>query len=242
MHVLKCIDFNFNLFFSGIYLTVSMAVASVSVILTVLVLKLHHCAPNQKHIPSWVRHYVLGFLARVVRCSCVSAKVQYIQARKTRKRTSDSGFTDTEASTKLINDVESLTRNHLKIDTISGSFKRNCNHTSSFINDIRGSKMNLDVRDNSMSNRSSFTEEDLNLNTRKDIRSGSMDEILKYLKLMVAKSDAEDAETDIVDEWKQVALVVDRLFFWMFLLLTIFSTIILLVIVPAFKYISDEGI
>ena len=95
-----------------------------------------------------------------------------------------------------------------------------------------------------MSNRSSFTEEDLNLNTRKDtcIRNSSMDEILKYLKFMVAKSDAEDAETDVVDEWKQVALVVDRLFFWLFLLLTIFSTIILLVIVPAFKYISDEGI
>ena len=221
-----------------------MAVTSVSVILTVFVLKLHHCAPNQKRVPSWVRHYVLGFLARIVRCSCVSAKVQYIQARKTRKRTSDNGFNDTEASTKLINDVESLTRNHLKIDTISGSFKRNCNHTSSFINDIRDSKMNLDVRDNSMSNRSSFTEEDLNLNTRKDtcIRKGSMDEILKYLKFMVAKSDAEDAATDIADEWKQVALVVDRLFFWLFLLLTIFSTIILLVIVPAFKYISEEGI
>lgn len=220
-----------------------MAVASVSVILTVLVLKLHHCAPNQKHVPSWVRHYVLGFLARLVRCSCVSAKVQYINARKNRKRTNDSEFADTEASTKLINDIESLTRNHLKIDTISGSFKRNCNHTSSMINDIKGgSKLNLDIRDRSLSNRSSFAEEDLNFNAKRDIRPGAMDEILKYLKLMVAKSDAADAENDIVDEWKQVALVVDRLFFWLFLLLTIFSTIILLVVVPAFKYISEEGI
>ena len=219
-----------------------MAVASVSVILTVLVLKLHHCAPNQKHIPSWVRHYVLGFLARLVRCSCVSAKVQYIHARRSRKKPNDSGFADSEVNTKLLNEVESLTRNHLKIDTISGSFKRNCNHTSSMINDIRGSKLNLDIRDRSVSNRSSFAEEDLNLNTKRDTRTSAMDEILKYLKFMVAKTDAEDAETDIVDEWKQVALVVDRLFFWLFLLITIFSTIILLVIVPAFKYITDEGI
>ena len=219
-----------------------MAVASVSVILTVLVLKLHHCAPNQKRVPSWVRHYVLGFLARFVRCSCVSARIQYIHARKVRKKTKDNGVADSEASTKLLNEVESLTRNHLKIDTISGSFKNNYNRTSSIINNVSDSKINLNFKDGTLSNRSSCADVDSHVTTNRENGSNVMGEILKYLKFMMQKSDAEDDETDIVDEWKQVALVVDRLFFWLFLLLTIFSTLVLLVVVPAFKYITDEGI
>jgi hypothetical protein len=49
-----------------------MAVASVSVILTVLVMKLHHCAPQQKRVPKWVRIVVLRILAKLVRCDCTS--------------------------------------------------------------------------------------------------------------------------------------------------------------------------
>ena len=228
--------------FAGIYLTVSMAVASVSVILTVLVLKLHHCAPNQKRVPGWVRHYVLGFLARFVRCSCISARVEYIHALKVRKKPRDNLVADSEASTKLLSENESLSRNHLKIDTISGSFKRNFNRTSSVMNNINDSKLNLNFRGGSVSNRSSYVEDESQMTSNKKKGSPVMDEILKYLRFMMQKSDGEDAENDIVDEWKQVALVVDRLFFWLFLLLTILSTILLLVVVPAFKYISEEGI
>ncbi|KAH3833075.1 hypothetical protein DPMN_106376 [Dreissena polymorpha] len=67
-----------------------------------------------------------------------------------------------------------------------------------------------------------------------------MEDIVKYLKVLVVKSDAEDIETDVVDEWKQVALVIDRLFFWMFMLITVAPSVIILVIVPSFKYIDDE--
>jgi hypothetical protein len=61
-------------------------------------------------------------------------------------------------------------------------------------------------------------------------------EILKYLKYLVAKSDDTDAEEDIISEWKQVALVVDRLMFWTFLLITIVSTLVILVFVPVSAY------
>ena len=47
----------------GIYLTVSKAAASVAVIITVLIMKLHHCSPKQWRVPKWVRIMVLGILA-----------------------------------------------------------------------------------------------------------------------------------------------------------------------------------
>lgn len=73
-------------------------------------------------------------------------------------------------------------------------------------------------------------------------RLSGMEDVLKYLKVMVAKSDAEDEETYIVDEWKQVALVVDRLLFWSFLCITIISTVILLVVVPGIRRYNSDGL
>ena len=67
-------------------------------------------------------------------------------------------------------------------------------------------------------------------------------EILKYLKYLVAKSDDTDAEEDIISEWKQVALVVDRLMFWTFLLITIVSTLVILVFVPVSAYDNFSGL
>ena len=42
---------------SGIYLTISMAVTSISVILTVCVLKLHHCGPHQVEVGHHHHHH-----------------------------------------------------------------------------------------------------------------------------------------------------------------------------------------
>ena len=55
---------------AGIYLTISMAVTSVSVILTVFVLKLHHCGPHQTEVPPWIRKWILTHLARAIKCQC----------------------------------------------------------------------------------------------------------------------------------------------------------------------------
>lgn len=227
----------------GIYLTVSMAVASVSVILTVVVLKLHHCSPNQKKIPPWVRHYVLGYLARIVRCSCIHSKCPIPNRRSTSASDADIDMKDLQ--TKLLRQMETVTlnngNNRLNVDNISRLHLGNHLKNSS-MNDMNSSRVNLDFKDISVSNRSSMIEEDLVSGSRKDRGFTTMEDILKYLKVLVVKSDAEDAEHEVVDEWKQVALVVDRLFFWMFLLITVLSSVIILVIVPSFKIVEDYGI
>ncbi|KAK3098547.1 hypothetical protein FSP39_020530 [Pinctada imbricata] len=69
----------------GIYLTVSMASASVSVVLTVLVLKLHHCSPKQTRVPGIIRVAVLGILAKLVRCSCKGGVKSIKRVYKTRR-------------------------------------------------------------------------------------------------------------------------------------------------------------
>ena len=51
-----------------------MAVTSVSVILTVFVLKLHHCGPHQTEVPPWIRRWILTYLARAIKCQCTSTR------------------------------------------------------------------------------------------------------------------------------------------------------------------------
>lgn len=221
-----------------------MAVASVSVILTVVVLKLHHCSPNQKKIPRWVRHYLLGYTARIVRCSCIGNSCPFLPMRKVPSTEADMDMN--ELQTKLLRQVESITQNSgntcLNRETISRNHV-NTNARNTSVNDTNNSKVNLDLRDYSacISNRSSSVDDESSINLKRDKSASTMEDILKFLKILVVKSDAEEAETDVVNEWKQVALVVDRLFFWLFLLITIFSTVIILVIVPSFKYIEDDG-
>lgn len=54
----------------GIYLTISMAVTSLSIILTVVVLKLHYSGHKVYAVPVWLRSLVLERLASVVYCRC----------------------------------------------------------------------------------------------------------------------------------------------------------------------------
>lgn len=219
-----------------------MAVASVSVILTVVVLKLHHCSPHQKKIPRWVRHFVLGHLAKIVRCSCIKPCKNL--SRKSSTYESEVGMK--ELQTKLLRQMENITLKNgssgLNIETSSrNNVNANARNLAS-MNEMNNSKANLDLREFSISNRSSMNEEEAITTARRDRSLTTMEDILKYLKVLVIKSDAEDAENEVVDEWKQVALIVDRLFFWLFLLITILSSVVILVIVPSFKYVADDGI
>ena len=54
------------------------------------------------------------------------------------------------------------------------------------------------------------------------------------------KREEEEAEEDINDEWKQAAVIIDRLMFWVFMIITVFSAFVILVLVPAAKFTEDR--
>ncbi|KAL3865422.1 hypothetical protein ACJMK2_042812 [Sinanodonta woodiana] len=231
----------------GIYLTVSMATASVSVILTVLVLKLHHCSPHQRPIPHWVRRYVLSSLGRYVRCSIIPNFRKYFRTGKYLEPSEQSLANTTDhddIQNQLAKKVESLIREHKSVfDDVNRNTGTQPKCVMSKMNDIQmnDNRINVDFRENTTtSSRSSNIDEEVF--PKPDKTQTSSEEILKYLKILVAKNDERDAEGDIINEWKQVALVVDRMLFWIFLASTIFSSIIILVIVPAAHYSEKDGI
>lgn len=61
-------------------------------------------------------------------------------------------------------------------------------------------------------------------------------EILRQLRLIVARMDETGRRRDVIAEWRQVAVVIDRLLFRVFLTTTVISSVIVLVLVPLYSH------
>ena len=88
---LRCRTFHLPFCWTGIYLTVTMAMTSMSIILTVFVLQLHHVGPHQKRVPRWMWTLVIEVFAPIV-CLChISQRYRYLGARLTKGQASNLG-------------------------------------------------------------------------------------------------------------------------------------------------------
>jgi len=57
----------------------------------------------------------------------------------------------------------------------------------------------------------------------------------RHLKHLINKQKHEEDRNEIINEWKLMALIMDRLLFWLFASLTILSTVLCLIIIPCLK-------
>ena len=193
-----------------------MAVTSISVILTVFVLKLHHCGPHQAEVPRWMRYLVLKVLARIVRCQCSGLEDKKNKNRRNRKKKNNKlpPNENAEVCLRLVNEV-------------------NMNKHSP-VAEFRSNTANRNGRQDTSPTGMNTTS--LTFDPSVDLkRLTVMEEILKYLKIMVAKRDEDDSENEVINEWRQVAAVMDRFFFWFFLLTTMAATLVMMVFIPLFR-------
>lgn len=58
------------------------------------------------------------------------------------------------------------------------------------------------------------------------------EEILRTLRYILQRQEQEDHRIRVVNEWRQIALVIDRILFWIFFVVTVVSSLSFLVIVP----------
>lgn len=204
-----------------------MALTSISVILTVCILKLHHGSPQQKEVPRWLHNFIFNGLNRLVHCRCTRVKRKRSRRQDRGKYTSKLLSENTEACLRLVN--EPSKRAHSPVAEF-----RHHGHNNAFTEQIHMNDLN-----HSNSNNSTDTG-----TIHQDIKRLSvMEEILHYLKLIVARRDFDDDEHDVMSEWQAVAAVCDRFLFWLFLTKTIVITLLLMVIIPSLRYsFYDENV
>lgn len=69
-------------------------------------------------------------------------------------------------------------------------------------------------------------------NEKSDSSSSTAEEMLKILRYLIWRQDLEDQHNRIVHEWRLLALAIDKVLFWVFLVITVISSLSFLVIIP----------
>jgi hypothetical protein len=57
----------------------------------------------------------------------------------------------------------------------------------------------------------------------------------QHLKYLINKQKHEEDRNEVINEWKLMALIMDRLLFWLFTFFTVISTVLCLIIIPFLK-------
>lgn len=196
----------------GIYLTAVMAITSISVVMTVIVLNFHYRGPSRKEVPPWLRHIVLD---RSLTSCCIKHPRNYSVRRNhypdaVHHRDTDSDLRPLEAFRLTVEGVNVEDRSKAELLDMSSS--------------------------ESINNPTDVTRNNSSAPRHRRCRCGSskrvQDEVLRTLRYLLEKQEREDRMTRTVNEWRQMALVIDRVLFWIFLVITAVSSICFLVIIP----------
>ena len=181
---------------------------------------------------------VLNFMARMLHCQCGGAPDQQ-KSRKKRKKNKQAqrlSQENAEVCLRLVNEchinkrspVAEFRANKINIgnNTTHNGRHGNCNPGHEYFCHGHGNEYNTEYTTTSL----------IETSGNPDVRRLTvMEEILKYLKIMVAKRDEDDQEAEIINEWQQVAMVMDRFLFWSFLGCTVIATVIMMVIIPVVR-------
>lgn len=186
--------------------------------MTVFVLNLHHRGPSRNAVPAWIRGILLGPIQSIL---CVGKNDRIPTGRQGSRflRTMSLRATLENIAQELQNEAQ--LKNGVMADTIVTDGQGTTLHNETRC-DVR-----LLPNDNHQRPRRGIQV--------KNLHTKSHEEIVRNLQSILDKHEKEDRDYEIIQEWRKVAQVVDRILFWIFLFGTLSSTLIILVITPAVK-------
>uniref|UniRef100_A0A914DII9 Uncharacterized protein n=1 Tax=Acrobeloides nanus TaxID=290746 RepID=A0A914DII9_9BILA len=194
----------------GMYLTAVMTLTSCSVILTVMILNFHHRGPFNKPVPKWARSLVLDKLRRLLRMKLEPVIIGDYSL---------SGVTSNGVIRRISTRLDS---NDFILSNLNHEAENQLHETTEFLGlDTSGGDAAV-------------------IRKKKKKMSELHQQLLRTLQSLMKKQDGEDKGQMKAHEWRQVAQVIDRLFFWIFLIATASITCLLLVIIP-YVYHSNES-
>ncbi|KAL4623923.1 neuronal acetylcholine receptor subunit alpha-2-like [Arapaima gigas] len=211
----------------GEYLLFTMIFVTLSIVITVFVLNVHHRSPRTHTMSQWVRSVFLGSVPRwlfmkrpatggrhqpplVRRTPCGCSQVPLLSASGSWMRETDVDRQDVEPETGGPRSITFPPTALRQPDTGSPSQQLNWHHleVGSGINPCQ----HQDQTNNLMSDSS------LPL-------TPSILRALEGVHYIAEHLRAEDTDFSVKEDWKYVAMVIDRIFLWMFILVCLLGTI-----------------
>ena len=182
-----------------------MAITTLSMVLTVFVLNLHHI--NDRPVPAWLKTFMLHYLARLM-CMCQFIPREIPDEQDTEKR-NKYRVTPNSLGNAVGNQIGLLA-------SLNGTLGMRNTHASSRSKQTENSRHGENFRSHY-----TFAEE----NTRKT-------------------KDIKMKEEEWAKDWRHLAEVVDRMFFWLFLSAIVITTLLLFhpLTKTYFSILGDEAI
>ena len=211
-----------------------MGLTSISVIMTVFILNLHYRGPNEQPVPGCLRRLFIRHQMKR------GLTINHDQNRV------GEYFSDTQSH--YVKNV-SL---RMTIEDLAQELTNELDHNSpdEFTEQIQ--VHNPDVYSPTI-NQEHHNEHDLDIPLRSqfypviaECSAGhsnnaapprATEEILNALKKVIQRNELDDCHEHIIYEWRQVAVGVDRILFWIFFVGTVSSTVIVLIIAPLTKWL-----
>ncbi|RWS02706.1 ligand-gated ion channel subunit-like protein [Dinothrombium tinctorium] len=231
----------------GIYLTAVMAITSISVIMTVIVLNFHYRGPIRKEMPQWLKKFLLEKV--VERSNNFPQFPQFAQDHSSQHSESIPHQTATSAANIACSSLTSHflktndTRTHAAADATTSftfpfeelfedeSVRMHTYHESlesvnlPFINEMKGRNSCYATTSKQANNSSNGA------NSSKE-KTTPQEEMLRILRYLIWRQEIEDKHNKMVHEWRLLALAIDKVLFWVFLVITVTSSLSFLVIIP----------
>ncbi|CAF4350311.1 unnamed protein product [Rotaria sp. Silwood2] len=231
-----------------LYLTAVMAMTSVSVMMTVLVLNLHYRGPKKNEIPFWLQQLLSISVANVIRTMRKSkrfkiyknkgelrSRISFFNKNKNQNATNSSGVNGLLLSYMNINETSIKT----PTTTDANSIEIENDDVQEEQKPLQQQQQQQQLEENKYKRSTHLSPEEIHLKDRSMSRSSSIatihDEIQDTLHILLNKQKELEHDQKITNDWRVVATKIDKILFCIFLLLTIISTLGLLVVIPLFR-------
>lgn len=225
----------------GIYLTAVMAITSISVVMTVIVLNFHYRGPSRKEVPAWLRRFLLdrsssgrGWFSRPARRKTVGDNHVHfydLPSRTAPAKDRSDLDDDGDGGRRPADDTFRLVVDSVLIGG-EDRYPRGEYAEHSASNESPSPVIHGDTARNN----ASATARHRRCRSGAGSGGGStkrvQEEVLRTLRYLLEKQQREEHLTRTVNEWRQIALVIDRTLFWFFLIITAVSSICFLVVIP----------
>ncbi|ELU15277.1 hypothetical protein CAPTEDRAFT_152663 [Capitella teleta] len=200
----------------GIYLTCTMAITTMSMVLTVFVLNLHHI--TDRPVPDWARRFILLYLARMLGMNATSPNATASSNDPLKRKPKADPAKDARMNNAFFRRRPSPL---MEIDSEERSAIIELQHRNASPSNGGALPPHTHFDIPRAPNREGFTPD---ISVQSPMLSG-------YSRLHRApespSTPAEEKIEDYSKDWKRMAEVFDRLFFWLFLLAILISTLVL---------------
>ncbi|XP_053128514.1 neuronal acetylcholine receptor subunit alpha-3 [Hemicordylus capensis] len=187
----------------GEYLLFTMIFVTLSIVITVFVLNVHYRTPGTHTMPEWVKTIFLKFLPRVMFMTRPASEEEDIQKPQ--------GTPSTELP--HLNCYSTLETKFCKDGFVCRDMACSCCQHQR----IAYVKLNSSLTQSSSS-------ESVDTLISSSVISSEMRDAIESVKYMAENMRLQNEAKETQDDWKYVAMVIDRIFLWVFILVCILGT------------------